>query len=417
MARLRICQDGKHWTHLELQIGRRVHMGRAAENELVLDDLRSSRVHAVISHEGGKWLVKDLDSRNGTRLNGRAIRDAVLQPGDRIEIGQALIELEDAAAPVARSGRRRQAGAEFQESDFAAPRSEAPGKGGKGQLLLGAASVLVVLAGIMLVQGSNPEQAPEPPLALPSHEAVGAIPKGDMSRPHSAVFAYVPPDEMPTALRLVYKAYDIDTADEVRVYLNGEPIQALQPTGDGLWSSERELELPMHVLKRGEKNYLVFQHTHNKPGEPPAYAWGVSNVDIVPVVELPCDPAAAEESFRIGSKLHDDRRVLASNLFHAIERLQLARAHSRSCLPKPIFYTEVTSTLQAARQELEAAYRFYQVELTKARKLGRIEECLRYLSLIEQLVPDENDPRHIQAKRWRRSLPAAGAKPKNDSPF
>lgn len=69
--------------------GARVTIGRHASNDLALtDDSEVSRVHAVLEPVGPAWVVRDLGSRNGTRVNGDLIAgDRRLLPGDELTIG------------------------------------------------------------------------------------------------------------------------------------------------------------------------------------------------------------------------------------------------------------------------------------------------------------------------------------------
>ncbi len=68
-------------------LNQEVRIGRRPFNEIVLDDLTVSGAHAAIVREDGRRCLRDLDSRNGTILNGSAIRSAFLEHGDLIEIG------------------------------------------------------------------------------------------------------------------------------------------------------------------------------------------------------------------------------------------------------------------------------------------------------------------------------------------
>ncbi len=52
-------------------------------------DPRCSRRHATVSRREGKWLLKDLDSKNGSFLNGQQIREIALTAGDHVRIGHA----------------------------------------------------------------------------------------------------------------------------------------------------------------------------------------------------------------------------------------------------------------------------------------------------------------------------------------
>lgn len=73
--------------------GGEVRLGRTADNDLVIRDPSSSRSHARVYEEGGRYFVEDLRSANGTKLNGRALKmPAELKNGDRILIGDVTLE-------------------------------------------------------------------------------------------------------------------------------------------------------------------------------------------------------------------------------------------------------------------------------------------------------------------------------------
>jgi pSer/pThr/pTyr-binding forkhead associated (FHA) protein len=74
-------------------------IGRGTTADLVLLDPRASRQHCRIVHASGIWLVEDLGSTNGMTVNGtRIVRPQVLQPGDKLGVGNSLLVfLEDHA--------------------------------------------------------------------------------------------------------------------------------------------------------------------------------------------------------------------------------------------------------------------------------------------------------------------------------
>src|SRR5260370_34338980 len=76
-----------------------VTVGRALDADIRVNDSRASRLHARITTESDatgvmRYRLKDLDSTNGTILNGKAIDQALLQDGDKFEIGDQLIRFE-----------------------------------------------------------------------------------------------------------------------------------------------------------------------------------------------------------------------------------------------------------------------------------------------------------------------------------
>ncbi len=69
-------------------------IGRGPDNSLVLSDGFVSSSHAVLSFHDGGWWLADLDSRNGTWVNGDRISgESQLHPGDVVAIGQVKLKL------------------------------------------------------------------------------------------------------------------------------------------------------------------------------------------------------------------------------------------------------------------------------------------------------------------------------------
>ena len=63
---------------------RKISVGRAADNDLCIDDLELSRHHAVFTREGGVATVENLSDTNGTFVNDNPVRSIGLTSGDRI---------------------------------------------------------------------------------------------------------------------------------------------------------------------------------------------------------------------------------------------------------------------------------------------------------------------------------------------
>jgi two-component system cell cycle response regulator len=68
-----------------------IEVGRDAGCALLLTDASVSRRHARLAFVDGELRVEDLGSRNGTRVNGKDVRDGSLRPGDRLEVGNVLL--------------------------------------------------------------------------------------------------------------------------------------------------------------------------------------------------------------------------------------------------------------------------------------------------------------------------------------
>lgn len=70
-------------------------IGRASTNSVVLDDDYVSSEHALIMLRGQQWWLEDLNSRNGTLLNGVQLTEStVISAGDVIIIGNMQLKVE-----------------------------------------------------------------------------------------------------------------------------------------------------------------------------------------------------------------------------------------------------------------------------------------------------------------------------------
>ncbi len=70
-------------------------LGRSRDCDVVLDDANVSRRHAEVRPSGGSWIVRDLGSTNGVKVNGRRITGAQsLKRGDAIELGTSRVIFE-----------------------------------------------------------------------------------------------------------------------------------------------------------------------------------------------------------------------------------------------------------------------------------------------------------------------------------
>jgi FHA domain len=69
-------------------------LGRARDCDCVIAEPSVSRYHAELRRQGERWLLRDLGSRNGTRVNGmRVLEEVEVRPGDRVSLGEARYRL------------------------------------------------------------------------------------------------------------------------------------------------------------------------------------------------------------------------------------------------------------------------------------------------------------------------------------
>jgi Nif-specific regulatory protein len=88
-----VIREGSKWADVfRLVPGQAVTIGRAPTNQIVVKDERCSRCHAEIFFSEGQWILRDLDSRNGTAVANTRVRgDYILRAGDIVRIGQSQL--------------------------------------------------------------------------------------------------------------------------------------------------------------------------------------------------------------------------------------------------------------------------------------------------------------------------------------
>lgn len=68
-----------------------ITIGREEDNLVQINDERISRFHVKIQDDSGRLILTDLQSTNGTRVNGHPVTVRVLRPGDQISIGRCVL--------------------------------------------------------------------------------------------------------------------------------------------------------------------------------------------------------------------------------------------------------------------------------------------------------------------------------------
>ena len=102
-----VIREGSKWSDVfRLVPGQSVTIGRAPTSQIVVKDERCSRNHVEVFLSGGRWTLRDLDSRNGTMVGQEMVRgDWPLNPGDVIRIGHTqLIFVHKLSEAFASSG-------------------------------------------------------------------------------------------------------------------------------------------------------------------------------------------------------------------------------------------------------------------------------------------------------------------------
>jgi pSer/pThr/pTyr-binding forkhead associated (FHA) protein len=92
-AHLLVMTEGSPPVQFDLG-GALISIGRASDNDVILDDPLVSRHHCQLKLQHGAYGLADLGSRNGSWVNGERVSEVALGPGDRIRIGSTEIEFQ-----------------------------------------------------------------------------------------------------------------------------------------------------------------------------------------------------------------------------------------------------------------------------------------------------------------------------------
>jgi Nif-specific regulatory protein len=100
-AYLTILTGKRSGTNFPLDPSRETLIGRGTDCHITLPDPLCSRVHAALKcEEGDRWVIRDLESRNGTMVNGQKIHDATLGDGHAVKLGSHEFEFHLSADPA-----------------------------------------------------------------------------------------------------------------------------------------------------------------------------------------------------------------------------------------------------------------------------------------------------------------------------
>jgi hypothetical protein len=137
-----------------------ISLGREVGNTVVLDSNFVSKRHATVRYEGGQYIVEDLRSANGTRLNGAPVSISLLTPGDAIEVGDQTLRFVDLAG----SGKKKSARAGSAQASAGFGKLARLG----GVALVFGGGLLMVLRMVVLGGGSTP-----PPMDIVDNSSAG----------------------------------------------------------------------------------------------------------------------------------------------------------------------------------------------------------------------------------------------------
>ena len=209
----------------EVQLSKdRTTLGRRPYNDIVIDNLAVSGEHAVLLMTGNEVYLEDLNSTNGTYVNGKAVKKQLLQNSDTVEIGKYKIKYINEAP-----------GAGFEKTMIFKPGAvgmPAPGAAAPPGVVAGPArapDAVALQASIKVLSGAAAGRE------VPLVKVVTTIGKPGVAvaaitrRPHGFVVAHVDGGNKPTLNGAAIGAEPVSLKNGDLLELAGTQMQFVQP--------------------------------------------------------------------------------------------------------------------------------------------------------------------------------------------
>lgn len=412
---------------------RTIRIGRAIDNDVVINDPTVSRMHASVEITDKGFTIAENPSSSGVEKMGFRISGSeALVSGDELRIGDSILRFE----VVAKKGAVKKAAAREAEKPVAgasatAKKADAAPRGPLARIGLDtpvkqilAALLIVALAALALwpTAPGLPPQAAHVPRGV-DYGAVVGFTKGDRSHLDRAVFT------LPGEAEALGLYFELLGPAGVEIRAGKKPISTVE--GNPSWASFQLLVLT-RAVSEGKAAQLSFDNLGYSPKQgdvdpTKVKPWGLRRMRIAPVADASSSAAQVAASFdaleALSRRLRDDpanRSTLLAGLRRAaIGLMKLSgRGTVLIALPRPdaIPTADLSKhiaearaavageqaaralelTIEAMRQvdgEIDREYRRLSNALALATKTAGKREQAQALNGIARLLPDSADPR------------------------
>lgn len=395
-------------------------IGRSSSCGIVLADPVLSRRHCIVEQHGETLSITDLDSANGTEVNGAAVRSAPLAVGDIVAIGETRLAVRAAgAADIPQSGGGVADDAPIIDLGLSSA-GEAPPEHARPNWrpALWAVAAVAVLAA-----------------------AASAILRGGGGEGEPAVAP--PPEPQILPLTVSYEKIEADTNTIFRYSMalaaSGELSVAIDDLAEDRHVRKRAAvaEDNLRRLARQLERAGAFLLESPDPGVPQAGMFARRAVAIVSgtrlanasvenraapaqfdavcelletfgknelgiwAVQYPAERLLefARERLTHAQNLYEQRAIAHGNVFNAIAAFREAMFYLETIEPKPDFYPDILTGLSEAEALLATRYEEQRFRADRAINLKDWRAAAEELRILREQIPDEDDPRNADATR------------------
>ena len=201
---------------------------------------------------------------------------------------------------------------------------------------------------------------------------------------------------------LHYQSRDI-TQSEVAITVNGAALGAVPPDTLAVNERSNELFIPANLVKKAERNTVIFDNLHNPPNRDPWRVWNVW-IEVAPLPDLPIDQLEkqAQESFDRGQILFERRNIGADSTFKSWKQFRNAwlmlEAHPD---PKPETYVLARDRMFEAQRELDMKCRTLMLEFQTYAAHSDWDGARATLDQVHQYFPNKEQPCPFRAEQER----------------
>ncbi len=402
-------------------------IGRESDNDTMLDEEQVSRYHAKIELDGSIWIINDLGSRNGVKVNGHKInQSAPLSINDEIEIGRtAFCFTDDAQA----AGATAEPGAAFSLPDRPARAKKHGGekdkakKMGPGQRIAALAVLLFAVAAVVgsLVmtdstpRGKQPKTNNAAPVAITDAPLQVFYQKeisgwDDETKRYNIYFfeLSINDNRLNFRVRNVNDGLDQKKSAELSRLQTGALkdniltaafVQAASRPPRQRQNKVNRIRLMVMAGRAG--NYV--EYLNESKQIPPGVLNVMEKLDDLAyecgVNPLPKHEAfeRAEENFLRGRRLYAEREVHPANLYNAKKVLELVPKYLEGFNDPPAFYEEAQDLLKEAQEKFTKMIDELKVRARFQTRADELEAARNLYQEILGLIPDEKHKEYRNA--------------------
>jgi hypothetical protein len=412
-----------------------VSIGRSPQCQVVVPDPEVSRRHAEIVRVEDSYFLHDLQSSNGTEVNGAAIGRAKLSTGDELAVGSARFRFSIVAGPTTDRTFPDAGPAPSALSTSLVPlpgrplatslaqRALARGRTAAGALAslwsrasratrvliaIGAAGAVLGSLGALSQRRSSAAKVGPEPTALTRRaieESFGLGVGVTYPHPDAKAFDFEFRSTGRAVVVLHFQSRDISEG-EVVVNVNGAHLAAVPADLIDVEQVFHQMAIRSELLKNGERNRIAFESTRNPPQRDPWRVWNLW-VETIALPQLPPDPLLHEASatFRRAEQTFARREVAASNRYTAWKDFRSVWLTLEALPdPKPELSSRAQDRMREAQRELDRLCAKLMLQLQRSHVLKDGVAARDALDEIKNYFPGPDHPCPWKAEQRRAEL-------------